>query len=34
MLSFHFVCSLVSLVYNEFEQGPISFMKLLFYAVS
>ena len=24
---------LVSVVYNEFEQGPISFIELLFYAV-
>ena len=25
--------SLVSLVYNKFEQGPFSFIELLFYAV-
>ena len=30
---FHFVLSLVSVVNNEFEEGPISFIELLFYAV-
>ena len=33
VVTFTLSCTLVSLVYNELEQGPISFIELLFYAV-